>query len=106
MLRDQRDYLLRMIAQAAAAIARLREMLTGGTAAEEIVRQAQAAQTELLGKDAMLLRMLDPKSAAHALGDPKRQEQWKALLLIEAEALRRIGRVAEAEALESKAQRI
>ena len=103
MLRDQRDHILRMIAQAAAAIARLREMLTGGTATEEIVRQAQAAQTELLGKDAMLLRMLDPKSAAHALGDAKRQEQWKELLLIEAEALRRAGRVAEAEALEGKA---
>lgn len=103
MLRDQRDYLLRMIAQAAAAIARLREMLTGGTAPEEILQQARAAETELLGKDAMLLRMLDPSSAAHTLGDPKRLEQWKELLLIEAEALRRLGRDAEAHALESKA---
>jgi hypothetical protein len=102
MLRDERDYLLRMIAAAAAAVARLGGKLKGGEPPDRIVQEARAAQTELLGKDAALLRMLDPPSAAYTLGDPQRLEQWVALLRVEAEALRLAGREAEARAVESR----
>jgi hypothetical protein len=103
MLRDERDYLLRMIAIAAAAAARLRQRLAGGGPADEVVQEARAAQVELLGKDATLLRMLDPVSAVHALADPKRLEPWAALMRVEADALRAAGRDAEAAVLEAKA---
>ncbi|MEX2177506.1 MAG: hypothetical protein WD801_02270 [Gemmatimonadaceae bacterium] len=103
MLRDQQDYLMRMIAIAAAAVARLRARLLEGDAPDEIVQEARAAQGELLGKDAGMLRMLDPSSAAHVLGDKLRLEQWAELLRVEAEAQRRAGREAEAQSLETRA---
>ena len=91
MLRYERDYIMRTIAAAAAAVARLRERLSGGAAADEIVREARAAQTALLGTEASLLRALDPTSAAHVIGDPERLDAWSALLRIEAEAMRLTG---------------
>lgn len=100
MLRDERDYLLRMIAVAAAAVARLREKLVGGGSADEVVREVRQAQGELLGRDGSLLRMLDPRSAVQTLGDDKRLEQWMELMRVEAEALRAAGRDQEAGALE------
>jgi hypothetical protein len=84
MLRDRRDYLLRMIEQAAAAAARLRQRLLGGDPVEEVVREARAAQIELLGKDAAMLAMLDGRSAAHVLGDRERLIQWAELLRVAA----------------------
>ena len=104
MLRDERDYILRMIAAAAAAVTALRSRLAGGGSPDEIVRDAQAAQGELLGKDAQLLRMLDPGSAAHALGDPDRLREWAELLRVEAEAHRIAGREAQAAMLEGRAE--
>ena len=103
MLRDRRDYLLRMIEQAAAAAARLRQRLLGGDPVEEVVREARAAQIELLGKDAAMLAMLDGRSAAHVLGDRERLIQWAELLRVEAEAHRGAGRHAVAAALEQRA---
>lgn len=103
MLRQERDYILRMIAAAAAAVARLRERLIGGAQPEEIVEAARAAQGELLGKDAGLLRALDPSSAAHVVGDRERLAAWGDLLRIEAEALRKAGRADDAAALDQRA---
>lgn len=103
MLRDQRDYLLRMIEQAAAAVARLRQRLLGGEPPEEIARDARAAQVELLGNDAPMLMMLDARSAAHALGDKDRIAAWAELLRVEAIALRDAGRTVEAERLDGHA---
>ena len=102
MLRDERDYILRMIAAAAAAVARLRGKLAGGEAAAEVVQLARAAQGELLGKDAALLRALDPASAARMLG-AERIPAWADLLQVEAEALRANGRADDAAAAESRA---
>lgn len=106
MLRDERDYILRMIAAAAAAVARLRQRLTGGGAgsAAEVVHAARAAQTELLGKDASLLRAVDPASAAQMLGGVERLPAWVELLKLEADALRADGKTAEADALEQRAR--
>lgn len=102
MLRDERDFILRLIAAAAAAVGRLRSRLAGGGSPDEIVRDARAAQGELLGKDAQLLRMLDPASAAHALGDPARLKEWVELLRIEADAHRAAGRVDDAVMIETR----
>ena len=106
MLRSEKDYILRMIAAAAAAVARLRERLSGGAQPAEIVAEARAAQGELLGPEIALLRALDPASAAHAIGDEDRLRAWADLLLIEAEALRKAGRVAEADVLAQRANAI
>jgi len=103
MLRTERDYLLRMIAIAAAAVARLRERLRGGALPNEVIQAARTAQGELLGKDAALLRALDPASAMHALGDKDRLAAWAELLRVEAEAARAAGHLAEADALDRRA---
>lgn len=104
MLRNERDYILRMIAAAAAALARLRERVAAGAPAAEVVQAARAAQGELLGKDATLLRAVDPASAAHMLGDVDRLPVWAELLRVEADAQRAAGHVDDAEALEQRAR--
>ena len=103
MLRYERDFIMRMIAAAAAAVARLRERLAGGTAPQEIMQDARTAQTELLGREAGLLRVLDAASAAHALGDAQRIRAWSELLRVEAEALRAAGEISIAAAVEARA---
>jgi hypothetical protein len=102
VLRDERDYLLRMIAVAAAAVARLRARLRDGGSVDDILTEARSAQSELLGRDATLLRMLDPRSAAQNLGDGQRLAQWIELLGVEADALRAGGRDQDALAIESR----
>jgi hypothetical protein len=103
-VRDERDFLLRMIAMAAATVARLRGRLTGGDggSAAEVVQSARAAQAELLGRDGALLQKLDPASAAQMLG-PERILAWADLLQLEADALRAAGKADEARAVEIRA---
>ena len=91
MLRDEHDLILRTIAVAAAAMARLRQRLSGGAPPEEVVAEARTAQGELLGKDAPLLRMLDPASVVHTIRDPERLNAWADLLRVESEALTKLG---------------
>lgn len=102
MLRSERDYILRMIAAAAAVAGRLRERLTGGASGTEVAQEARAAQTELLGKESTLLRTLDPQSAAHAIGDRERLEAWIDLLRVEAQAIAASGDSDRADALERR----
>jgi hypothetical protein len=65
-LRDEHDLILRTVAVAAAALARLRQRMSGGgERLVDIVTEARTAQGELLGKDAPMLRVLDPDSASH-----------------------------------------
>ena len=103
MLRYERDYIMRMIAAAAAAVARLRERLKGGASPREIADEARSAQGELLGSEAPLLRALDAPSAVHAIGDADRIRAWVDLLRLEAYATRSAGDSAAAEALERRA---
>ena len=103
---QERDYILRMIAAAAAVARRLRERLAGGAAPEEVAREAREAQGELLGRDAALLRQLDPASAVALLGDDRRAEGWVALLRAEAEAQRAGGADADAALLDARADAI
>jgi hypothetical protein len=104
MSSQREDYLIRLLTQAAAALRRLRERLAGGAAAGEIVREAEAAEGELLGRDAVMLRALDPATAAGLLGDPRRAALWGELLLVEATAQRQLGQAERAAALEARAK--
>ena len=103
MLRYERDYMMRMIAAAAAAVARLRERLAGGASPGEIAAESRSAQGELLGSEAPLLRALDAPSAVHAIGDVDRIRAWVELLRLEAYATRSAGDPVAADALERRA---
>ena len=103
-IRDERDYILRMIAVAAAAVARLREKLTGGGSASEIAREARAEQGKLLGKDANLLNALDAATAASFMANKDVLRAWVELIRIEADALRAAGEAEQAAALEKRAK--
>ena len=98
------DYLLRLITQAAAAVRRFRERLTGGAAADEVARDAGAAIVELLGPSHDVLQRLDPRSAASILGDPDRVRAWSALLAVQADARRLAGDLATADRLAAQAR--
>ena len=96
------DYLLRMIAQAAAAIRRLRERLAGGSA-DEVVRDAGAAIGELLGPQRPMLDLLDPRSATSLLGNGERVGHWIAFIRLQADAERLSGSESRAMQLERRA---
>jgi hypothetical protein len=99
------DYLLRMIQQIAAVLARLRERLTGASSAEaaEVEREAGAAIGTLLGPQAVLLGQLDPASAVRLVGAPDRVRMWVAFLHVQAEAQRMSGRADAADRLAARA---
>ena len=87
MLRSERDYIMRMIALAAAAVARLREKLATGAKPADVVNEVRDAQGQLLGKDLAIYRALDGASAARLIGDKETMRAWADLLELEAEAL-------------------
>ena len=97
------DYLLRMIAQAAAALARLRARLAGGDSAEEVVRDAGAAIGELLGPQRSTFELLDPATASLLLGHDDRVPHWIALIRLQADAARLAGADDRALQLEQRA---
>ena len=97
------DYLLRMIAQVAAVLRRVRERLAGGAAASELMSALRDAEGELLGGRASLLKALDARTAAQLLTDPERVRTWIELLRLEAEVYRREGDEAAAAKAESRA---
>ena len=96
----QRDYILRLLEQAAAVLRRLRELLGAGTApAAEIAEEARAAQAALFGNSWMLLQQVDVATATSLIRDPRQLSLWADLLRVEAEASRALGD----EARESRA---
>jgi hypothetical protein len=100
------DYLLRLIQQMAAVVARLRERLMGpsaGIEAADIEREAGAAITTLLGLQATILQQLDPASGVRLVADRERVALWIALMRVQAEALRASGRVDAADRLTVRA---
>ena len=105
-IRDERDYILRMIAVAAAAVGRLRGLLTGGGNPKDIAREAKTEQDKLLGKDANLLNALDAATAASFLANRDVLRVWVELIRVEADALRAAGETAEADARESRAREL
>jgi len=99
------DYLLRMIQQLAAIIARLRERLTGASSAEaaEVEREAGAAIGTLLGPQAPLLGQLDAASAVRLVGSRERVATWITILRLQADAQRASGRPDAADRLTARA---
>lgn len=90
MLTERRDYILRLIQQAAAAARRLREQLTGeAQPASDVARDAEQAIAELLGGgvQGQLLERVDAATAARLVGDPERVRAWIELLRVQADAL-------------------
>ena len=103
----QRDYILRLLEQAAAVIRRLREMLTrGGASPSEIVEEARAAQAELFGDTWALLQRVDVSTVTGLIRDARQLALWADLLRIEAEANRQLGDEQRAQDLEVRAAKI
>jgi hypothetical protein len=103
----QRDYILRLLEQAAAVVRRLRELLGAGTAEPAaIVEQARAAQAALFGDTWMLLQRVDVTTATGLIRDSRQLSVWADLLRLEAEANRSLGDTARAEQLETRAAEI
>ena len=98
------DYLLRMLQQAAEAIRRVRERLAGGAPATELVPEIRAAEAELLGPQAELLRRLDARTAAELLVDARRMRLWADLLRAEADVHASAGRPEAGSSLVRRAE--
>jgi hypothetical protein len=100
----QRDYILRLVEQAAAVLRRLRELLGGGAAEPAaIVEEARAAQAALFGETWLLLQRVDVATATGLIRDPRQLSVWADLVRVEAEALRALGDAARAAHLETRA---
>jgi hypothetical protein len=103
----QRDYILRLLEQAAAVVRRLREMLSrGGASPGEVEEQARAAQAELFGETWALLQRVDVSTAIGLIRDGRQLALWAELLRIEAEANRQLGDEQRANDLEARAAKI
>jgi len=100
---QREDYLLRQLRQAAEALRRLREMLTGEASAGAVDRQADEAMGELLGPRYQLLSSLDAMSAASLVADARRIELWSDLIRVQAMARRMSGDEPGALVLEKRA---
>jgi hypothetical protein len=83
----QRDYLLRMIEQIAATIARITRLKHDGEL-DAALAEIHAATGELLGARAALLGQVDVATAAQLVNDPSRLGAWARLLAEEADILR------------------
>src|SRR5918999_4114121 len=100
----QRDYILRLLEQAAAALRRLRELLgTGSAPPVEIVEEARAAQAALFGNSWSLLQQVDVATATSLVRDPRQLAMWAELLRAEADATRVLGDAARATHLDTRA---
>ncbi|HUH14064.1 MAG TPA: hypothetical protein VMK65_13195 [Longimicrobiales bacterium] len=89
----QKDYILRLIEQAGAVLARVRRLLFGGASAAE-VEQAMSEAARLAGVDLRLLRDMTPDTLLLLMspgGEPEPSRCW-----ITAELLYLEGRAADA----------
>ena len=103
----QRDYILRLLEQAAAVIRRLRELLTrDGASPSEIVEESRAAQAELFADTWPLLQRVNVATAIGLIRDTRQLALWADLLRVEAEANRQLGDEQRAQDLEARAERI
>jgi hypothetical protein len=103
----QRDYILRLLEQAAAVVRRLRELLGGGTGEPAaIVEEARAAQAALLGSAWTLLQQVNVPTATALVRDPRQLAVWADLIRVEAQATRAMGDEKRAGYLESRADEV
>jgi hypothetical protein len=97
----QRDFILRMIEAIAAAVARIVKRKQSGDLAGAR-KEVHDAVTELLGPASAMVGMLDSRTAANVVSDPKRIALWARLLSEDADVLRLMGRTKEAEATDRR----
>lgn len=101
---EREDWIERVIEQLGAVVTRLAARLgVGAPAAAEVIREAKAAQGELLGPLAESLPRVDAASAVRLLRDPRAVALYVDLLRVEASARRLDGDEAAAAALEARA---
>lgn len=97
------DYIQRQIGLLAEAVRRLRGMLGGGASPEIVIAEIRAAEAELLGTKAPVVRVLDSATAARLLNSPEAVRLWSELLRLEADAYRQAGSATRAEAIDTRA---
>lgn len=103
----QRDYILRLLEQAAAAVRRLRELLRGGTGEPTvIIEEARAAQAALFGSSWTLLERVNVTTVTTLVRDARQLAAWADLLRIEADASRALGDEQRATQLAARAAEI
>jgi hypothetical protein len=96
---EKRDYILRMIAQLRRLVEALLGRVRSGEDAAELVAQARASITALLGPMADVAQRLDSASAAQMVNDPDILAVWAQVVAAEAEVRRAAGDAAAANAL-------
>jgi|GEM_PF-1061235 len=96
------DYLLRLIAQAVAALRLLRARLGNGESVDAVCTDADAAIGTLLGPQRTMLERLDAWSAIHLLGDAERASAWVDLLALQADTHDVQGDATQAAALRQR----
>lgn len=104
---DQEDYILRMIREAAEAVRRLRELLSGEVtreAGERAVQETRTATRALLGTQAGLLTQLDATTAVQLIGNPVLVRVWADLIQVEADYRERLGETMGAHDLRQRAR--
>lgn len=100
----QRDYILRLLEEAAAVLRRLRELLSRGFGKPAvIVDEARAAQAALFGDTWAILQRVDVATATSLIRDARQLTLYADLLRVEAEANRALGDEKRAEYLETRA---
>ena len=97
---SREDYLLRIIRQMGAVLARMLGLKNGGQV-QEALQTLDDAEGELLGPQADVVPRLDSATAAHVLGEPQRIAAWARLLHERADLLRLAGDEAGARSSES-----
>jgi hypothetical protein len=97
----QRDYILRMIERIAATIARILKRKTDGdlVGARQEVRQATL---ELLGAASAMAVMVDSRTAANLVNDPRRLRLWARLLEEDSALLRELQQDKEAASVDRR----
>lgn len=97
------DWLLRLIQQMGAVIARMLGLKNGGQI-QEALQTLDDAQGELLGPLSGVIPRVDPATAAHMLGEPRRIAAWARLLHERADLLRLSGDAAGAASAAAQAR--
>ena len=100
----QRDYILRLLEEAAAVLRRLRELLAAGYSKPAvIVDEARAAQSALFGDMWAMLQRVDVATATALIRDKRQLTLYADLMRVEAQANRSLGDDDRAEYLEARA---
>lgn len=102
---SQEDYLLRMLRQMGAVLARMLGLKNGGQV-HEAMHALDDAEGELLGPLAEVVPRVDSATAAHMVSDPQRIAAWARLLHERADLLRLADDAPGAELAASRAREL